>query len=124
MMTAPAFLDIMARWQPHLAPVDESATDPCPPEERRASRERLWAALDLLGALDEAVGTARDHLMQTVLNALHSEILRPTLRLGERQLAIVMMTLSELNHETTRAMPDVAQFCRRAALVVDTILLA
>ncbi len=124
MMTAPAFLDIMAHWQPHLGPVDERPRASCTREEQPTSRERLWAALDLLGGLDEAVGPALDHLMQQVLNALHSEILRPTLRLSERQLAIVMTTLSELNHEATRATPDVAQFCQRASLLVDIMLLA
>lgn len=123
MMTAPAFLDIMARRQPHPAPVDERLKAPCTREERLPSRERLWAALDLLIPLDEAVGLARDHLMEQVLNTLHSEILGPTLRLSERQLASVMATLSELNHEATRAIPDTAQFCRRARLVIDTILL-
>ena len=62
--------------------------------------------------------------MQQVLNALHSEILGPTLRLSERQLAIVMTTLSDLNHEPTRVTPDAVRFCRRARLVIDTILLA
>jgi hypothetical protein len=124
MMTAPAFLDIMARWPPHLAPVDERAIVSCARAERLPYRERLWAALDLLSALDEAVGSARDHLMQQVLNSLHCEILRPTLRLSARQLSIVMATLSELNHEATRATPAVEQFCQRARLVVDIVLLA
>ena len=124
MMTAPAFLDIMARWQPQIGLVDERLRAACTREERLTSRERLWAALDLLSRLEETVGPVPDHLMQQVLNALHTEILRPTLRLSERQLAIVMTTLSELNHEATRATPDVAQFCQRASLVIDIMLLA
>ena len=124
MMTAPAFLDIMAHRQPPLGPVDERLRSPRTREERVASRESLWAARDLLGGLGEAVGPVQGHLMQEVLNALHTEVLRPTLRLSERQLAIVMTTLSELNHEATRATPDVAQFCQRAGLVIDTMLLA
>ncbi|HEX3904006.1 MAG TPA: hypothetical protein VH853_14290 [Polyangia bacterium] len=124
MMTAPAFLEIMARSQPHLGPVDERVTCPCRRGEPLPARERLWVALDLLRASDEAVGAARDHLMQQVLNVLQSEILRPSLRLSERQLATVMTTLSELNHEATRATPNATQFCQRARLVIDTILLA
>jgi hypothetical protein len=123
MMTAPAFLDIMAHRQPRLAPIAERLTDPCRQDDRLPSWERLWATLKLLGALDEAVGGARGDLMQQVLNVLHSEILRPSLRLGGRQLAVVMTTLSELNHEGTRATPDAERFCRRARLVIDTILL-
>lgn len=124
MMTAPAFLDLMARWPPHLAPPDERVSVFRARAERPPYRERLWAALDLLRGLDEAVGPARDRLMQQVLNALHSELLRPTLRLTERQRALVMATLSELNHEATRATPDTAQFCQHARLVIDTMLLA
>lgn len=121
MLTTPAFFEIMARWQPRL---DARLTDLCTPGERRPFRQRLWAALDLLSALDEGAGPARDQLMQQVLNVLHSEILRPTLRLSSRQLATVTMTLSELDHEATRVPPDVAQFCRRARTVVDIELLA
>lgn len=125
MMTAPAFLDIMAQRQPPLGPVDdERLRRPSTREERVASRESLWAARDLLGGLGELVGPVPGHLMQEVLNALHTEVLRPTLRLSERQFAIVMTTLSELNHEATQATPDVAEFCQRASLVIDTMLLA
>jgi hypothetical protein len=124
MMTAPAFLEIMTRWQPQLAPADERLTALCMRDEWLPFRERLRAALDLLTALDEAVGPARDQLMEQVLTVLHSEILRPSLRLTERQLATVMTTLAELDHETTRATPDTAHFCQRARLVVDIALLA
>ena len=123
MMTATAFLHIMARRQVHLAPIGERATVSCARTELLPYRERLWAAMELLSALDEAVGPARDQLMQQELNALHSEILRPTLRLSARQLASVITTLSELNHEATRATPDVEQFCQHARLVIDTMLL-
>ena len=124
MMTAPAFLEIMAAWQPHFVPVDERPSGPCQRAERLPFRERLWTALDLLSALDEAVGPVRDQLMQELSNLLHSHILHPTLRLNEQQLGTVMRTLSELDHEATRAVPNAAQFCRSARLLVDVMLLA
>ena len=124
MMTAPAFLDIMARWRPHLAPVEDRLMAHSSREELLPFHERFSAALDLLSAIDEAVGPSRDQLMQQMLNALHSDILRPTLRLSDRQLATVMTTLSELTHEATRAAPDAGQFCQGARLVVDIVFLA
>ena len=70
MMTAPTFLEIMARWQPHLVPVDERLTALCPREERPAFRERLWAATEALSALDDTVDSTRDQLMQHLLSVL------------------------------------------------------
>ena len=62
--------------------------------------------------------------MQYLLSVLRSEILRPTIRLSDRQLDTVMLTLSDLDHEATRPVPDVARFGRGARLVVDIMLLA
>jgi hypothetical protein len=124
MMTAPTFLEIMARRQPHLVPVDEQLTALRRRDERPPFRDRLWAATEALSALDETVGSTRDQLMQYLLSVLHSEILRPTIRLSERQLGTVMLTLSGLDHEPTRPVPDVARFGQGARLVVDIMLLA
>ena len=123
MMTAPAFLEIMTGWHPGLALVDDGPTARPTREERRPSRERLWAVRELLGALDETAVPTRDQLMQQVLEVLQADVLRPTLRLRQRQLDTVMTTLAELAHETTRATPDVGLFCRRAQIVVDILLL-
>jgi hypothetical protein len=122
MMTTPTFFEIMTHWHPGLASGDGGLTPIPAREERRWSRQRLWAVRELLGALDETAVASRDQLMQ-MLEVLRSDVLRPTLRLGKRQLETVMTTLAELDHETTRARPDVALFCQRARLVVDVLLL-
>jgi hypothetical protein len=123
MMTAPAFLKIMAHWHPQLDSLDDCLPAPRAREEQ-PFRERLWSVRNLISTLDEAVGAAPEQLIQTVLNVLHFEILHPTLRLSERQINTVMATLAELDHEATRFTPDAAQFSRRALLVVDILLLA
>ena len=123
MMTAPAFLEIMAHWHPRLDSLDDSLPAPSAREEQ-PFRERLWSVRNLVSTLDEAVGTAPEQLIQKVLNVLHLEILHPTLRLSERQVTTVMATLAELDHEATRFTPDTAQFSRRALLLVDVLLLA
>ena len=123
MMTAPAFFEIMTDWHPRLTSVDDGPPALRAREERRPSRERLWAIRELLGELDEMAGSTRDRLMQPILEVLRSDVLRPTLRLGKRQLDTVMTTLAELDHEAMRATPDVGLFCRRAQLVVDILLL-
>lgn len=123
MMTAPAFLEIMTDSHPCLASVDDGLTALGTREERRPSRERLWSVRELLGALDETPVPTRDQLMQQILEVLRSEVLRPTLWLDKRHLDTVMTTLAELDHQTTRATPDVRLFCQRAQLVVDILLL-
>jgi hypothetical protein len=86
MMTAPAFLEIMTQRQPRPASIADGVTALGTSEERQLARERLWAVREVLGALDETAVTTRAHLMQQVIEVLQADILRPTLRLGKRQL--------------------------------------
>lgn len=123
MMTAPAFLQIMAPRHPRLGSNDDRLTGPHTREERPLD-QRLRSVRNLISTLDEAGGTAPEELMQWTLSVLHSAVLRPTIRLSKGQLTTVMTTLSELNHEATRATPDTVLFCQRAQLVVDVLLSA
>ena len=141
MMTGPAFLEIMAHRDPQLIllgaslasrtmtstlafPLEVEETTTRTREERLSFRERLEVVRDVINALVDDACSAQDQLMQAVVNTLHREILRPTHRLSERQLAAAMTALSELDHETTRVTPDVPLFCQRAELVVDILTLA
>jgi hypothetical protein len=141
MMTGPAFLKIMAHRDPQFVPlgagltsrtmtstlafpseVEETTTRT--QEDRLLFRERLDLVRDVIGALVDEACPAQDQLMRTLVNTLYGEILRPTLRLKEWQLAAATTALSELDHETARVTPDVSLFCQRVRLVLDILTLA
>jgi hypothetical protein len=57
--------------------------------------------------------------MLRALNMLQCDILRPTLPLNEPQRVVVMMVVTEFQHEAARAASDIALFCGRATVVID-----
>ena len=79
---------------------------------------------ELMGALEDATRPGQEHLMRKVLEILRQEVLRPGLRLGEADLAVVTLALAELEHEVARPAPDLAGFNRRAQTVMDALAVA
>ncbi len=83
--------------------------------------ERVGIARELLVSLSDATRSGQRHVMCRVLDILQSDILRPTVRLTQPQVVAVMAAVTELQHEAARAAPDIALFCVRARLLIDTL---
>ena len=82
---------------------------------------RIGIARELLIVLTEATRSGQRHVMCRVLDILQGDILRPTVRLTQPQVVAVMAAVTELQHESARAAPDIALFCARARLVIDIL---
>ena len=78
--------------------------------------ETAWAPSNVL---KDATRSGQRHLMRRALDILQCDILRPSLPLTEPQLVVVMIALTEFQHEAERAAPDIALFCGRDTLVID-----
>jgi hypothetical protein len=86
--------------------------------------ERAGITREVLTSLTEATRSGQRHLMCRVLDILQADIIRPTVRLTQPQVAVVMAAVTELQHEAARAGPDVALFCARARIVIDILSVA
>jgi len=82
---------------------------------------RVGVARELLLVLTDATRSGQRHVMCRVLDILQADILRPTVRLAQPQVVAVMAAVTELQHESARAAPDLALFCARARLVIDIL---
>jgi hypothetical protein len=91
------------------------------PAGRVSSAERLEIVSELLAAIDQATGAGQAHLMRRIVGIIREEILWPGVRLGP-QLAKVMATVADLDHEVARLAPDPEEFCRRASGVLELLL--
>lgn len=104
------------------SPLNDVGAAPAPIREESVPLPGLLAiARELLDTLKDATRGGQNHVMQRVLRILHREILRPSLRLTEQQLGIVMTAVTDLEHEAVRMAPDTAIFAERAEIVVDLI---
>lgn len=83
--------------------------------------ERIGIARELLVVLTDATRSGQRHVMGRVLDILQGDIFRPTVRLTHPQVVAVTAAVTELQHETARAAPDLALFCARARLVIDIL---
>ena len=83
--------------------------------------ERLEIAGELLAALDAATGAGQSYLMNRVLGIIREELLWPDLRLTGPQLAKVMATASDLEHEVARLAPNPGEFRSRAYGVLEVL---
>jgi len=81
--------------------------------------DRIDTTWELSNVLKDATRSGQRHLMRRALDILQCDILRPSLPLTEPQLVVVMMALTELQHEAVRAPPDIALFCGHDTLVID-----
>lgn len=86
--------------------------------------ELLTIAQELLDALADATRPGQLHLMHRVLSILQREMLSPSLRLSEGQVAAVMAAVTELEHEAARNAPDTEMFIGRAQVIVDVLSIA
>ena len=109
---------------PSQAPSD-LATDPPPRRDTPLPlSERVGVARQVLTSLTEATRSGQRHLMCRVLDILQVDIIRPTVRLTQAQVLVVMAAVTELQHEAARAAPDIALFCARARIVIDILSVA
>lgn len=109
---------------PSQAPFD-LAMDPPPRRDTPVPlSERVRITRELLTSLTEATRSGQRHLMCRVLDILQGDIIRPTVRLTQPQVVVVMAAVTELQHEAARAAPDIDLFCARARLVIDILSLA
>jgi hypothetical protein len=76
---------------------------------------------DLLRALKDAACREQFHMMQKVLSIFEGELLSPSLRLPEEQVAAVMAAVTQLEHEAARNTPDTDVFIGRAQVIVDLL---
>ena len=86
--------------------------------------ERAGITREVLTSLTEATRLRQRHLMCRVLDILQADIIRPTVRLTQPQVAAVIAAVTELQNEAARAAPDTALFCARARIVIDILSVA
>jgi hypothetical protein len=86
--------------------------------------ERVGITREVLTSLTEATRSGQRHLMCRVLDILQVDIIRPTIRLTQPQVVVIMAAVTELQHEAARAAPDIALFCARAGIVIDILSIA
>jgi hypothetical protein len=106
---------------PSQAPFDLATDSPPVSDIPMPLSERVGIAGELLVVLTEATRSGQAPVMCRVLDILQGDMLRPTVRLTQPQVAAAMAAMTELQHEAARAAPDVALFCARARLVIDIL---
>jgi hypothetical protein len=108
-----------------IVPTVEVSVDRTPPREGPApSSELLTIARELLDAIGDATRPGQLHVMHRVLSILQREMLSPSLRLSEGQVAAVMAAVAELEHEAGRNAPDTEAFIGGAQEIVDLLSIA
>ncbi len=84
--------------------------------------ERLGVVSELTDALDLATRPGQEHLMNKVLAILRREILDLRAPPCESELARLLDTMSELEHEACRIAPLPSDFNRHARVVIEALL--
>jgi len=102
-------------------PFDLATDPPARRDTPMPLSERVGITRDALTSLTEATRSGQHHLMRRVLDILQAEIIRPTVRVTQSQVVVVMAAVTELQHEAARSAPDIALFCARARLVIDIL---
>jgi hypothetical protein len=102
-------------------PLDLAMDSPPLTDNPMPLSERVGVARELLLVLTDATRSGQRHVMCRVLDILQADILRPTIQLAQPQVVAVMAAVTELQHESARAAPDLALFCARARLVIDIL---
>jgi hypothetical protein len=103
------------------APFDLATDSPTVSDTPMPLSERVGIARELLVSLIDATRSGQRPVMCRVLDILQGDILRPTVRLTQPEVAAVMAAVTELQHEAARAAPDIALFCARARVVIDIL---
>jgi hypothetical protein len=86
--------------------------------------ERLDFLRGMLARLDDATPAGQTYMMTKILPLLRREALDPTARFKSQQLDLIMRSLDELEHETSRISPNAVAFDRTAQILVDVFALA
>jgi hypothetical protein len=108
-----------------IVPTVEVSVDRTPPRKGAVPfSDLLTIARELLDALGDATRPGQLHVMHRVLSILQHEMLSPSLRLSEGQVAAVMAAVTELEHEAGRNAPDTEAFIGRARVIVDLLSIA
>ncbi len=108
-----------------IVPTVEVSVDRTPPRNGPVSfSEVLEITQELLGSLEDATRPGQLHVMHQVLSILKRQMLSPSLRLSEGQVAAVMAAVTELEHETARNSPNTEVFIGRVQVVVDLLSIA
>lgn len=81
--------------------------------------ERLDLLRGMLATLEDATPVGQTYMMTNILPLLREEALDPTARFKSLQVDLIMRSLDELEHETSRIWPDAVAFDRRAQILVD-----
>ncbi len=89
-----------------------------------ARHERLDLLRGMLARLEDATPAGQTYMMTKILPLLRREALDPTARFKSLHLDLIMRSLDELEHETSRISPDAVAFDRRAQILVDVFALA
>jgi hypothetical protein len=103
------------------APIDLAMDSPTVSDTPMPLSERVGIARELLVSLIDATRSGQRPVMCRVLDILQGDILRPTVRLTQPEVAAVMAVVTELQQEAARAAPDIALFCARARVVIDIL---
>jgi hypothetical protein len=84
--------------------------------------ERLGVAAELVGSLELATMSGQGHVMNKVLAILRHEVLDAEGPLVAADIARLLESMSELEHEAGRVAPLPLTFNRHAQVVIDALL--
>jgi hypothetical protein len=91
------------------------------PHRQISSVERFEIAAELLEALDEATRAGQGHLMRRILDVIREEILWLGPWLTGPRRAMVTATMTDLDHEVARLLPDPQEFRSRTSDILKLL---